>query len=49
MVPQLKELFDELAFSQESSSVPGSLGKGYKISKLEPDKKAQIESRMDLV
>ncbi|CAO2838377.1 unnamed protein product [Amaranthus hypochondriacus] len=49
VVPQLIELFDELAFSQESSSVPGSLGKSYKISKLEPDNKAQIASRMDLV
>lgn len=49
VVPQLKELFDELAFSQESSSVPASLGKSYKISKDRSDKEAQIESRMDLV
>lgn len=49
VVPQLKELFDDLVFSQESSGVSDSLGKIYKISKLRPDKEAQIESRMDLV
>ncbi|XP_021756984.1 protein GFS12-like isoform X2 [Chenopodium quinoa] len=48
IIPQLKELFDELAFSRESSSSPLSLGKSYKISKHSSDKEAEIESRMDL-
>lgn len=49
VVPQLKELFDDLAFSQDSSSIPGFLGKSYRTSKLRPAEEAQIESRMDLV
>ncbi|KAL2922287.1 Protein GFS12 [Bienertia sinuspersici] len=49
IVPHLKELFDDLAFSQESSGVPSFLDKSYEISKLRPDNEAQIESRMDLV
>lgn len=48
-LPQLKELFDELAFSQESSSRPPSPSQTYKVSKLIAEKEAQIESRMDLV
>ncbi|KAK9287648.1 hypothetical protein L1049_016085 [Liquidambar formosana] len=48
VLPQLKELFDELAFSQETANGSGSLGRNLKISKPKVDE-AQIESRMDLV
>ncbi|KAJ8435741.1 hypothetical protein Cgig2_003163 [Carnegiea gigantea] len=47
-LPQLKELFDELAFSQESSIRPPSPSQTYKVSKLIAEKEAPIESRMDL-
>lgn len=47
ILPQLKELFDELAFSQDTLS--SSLGRGVKVSKQKNDGEAQIESRMDLV
>lgn len=49
VVPHLKELFDELAFSQELSSLPASIGKNYDISNTKSDKETQIESRVDLV
>ncbi|XP_022760770.1 LOW QUALITY PROTEIN: protein GFS12-like [Durio zibethinus] len=49
VLPQLKELFDELAFSQESSNASGSLGKSLKVSKSKVNGEFQIESRMDLV
>ncbi|OMO53411.1 hypothetical protein CCACVL1_28649 [Corchorus capsularis] len=49
VLPQLKELFDELAFSQESLSGSGSLGKSLKVSKSKVNEEFQIESRMDLV
>ncbi|XP_024023375.1 protein GFS12 isoform X2 [Morus notabilis] len=47
ILPQLKELFDELAFSQETSS--SSSGRSLKVSKQKNEGEAQIESRMDLV
>lgn len=47
ILPQLKELFDELAFSQDTLS--SSLGRSVKVSKQQNDGEAQIESRMDLV
>lgn len=49
VLPRLKELFDELAFSQETPSGSGSLGRSWKIPKPKADGEAQIESRMDLV
>ncbi|GMH19785.1 hypothetical protein Nepgr_021626 [Nepenthes gracilis] len=49
VLPQLKELFDELAFSRESARRPGSIGGSLKILKLKADEEAQIESRMGLV
>ncbi|XP_021595628.1 protein GFS12 isoform X2 [Manihot esculenta] len=49
VLPQLKELFDELAFSQETGNVSGSFGRNLRISKAKVDGEAQIESRMDLV
>ncbi|KAL5849039.1 hypothetical protein ACOSQ4_007052 [Xanthoceras sorbifolium] len=48
VLPRLKELFDELAFSQETAG-SGSLGRSLKASKLKVDGESQIESRMDLV
>lgn len=47
ILPQLKELFDELAFSQETSS--SSSGRSLKVSKQKNAGDAQIESQMDLV
>uniref|UniRef100_A0A2P2K6P1 Putative inactive serine/threonine-protein kinase lvsG isoform X1 n=1 Tax=Rhizophora mucronata TaxID=61149 RepID=A0A2P2K6P1_RHIMU len=49
VLPQLKELFDELAFSQEIANDSGSFGRRLKISKSKMDGEAQMESRMDLV
>ncbi|CAK7326256.1 unnamed protein product [Dovyalis caffra] len=49
VLPQLKELFDELAFSHETLTGSGSLGRNFKISKSKVDGEAQIGSRMDLV
>ncbi|OVA13544.1 BEACH domain [Macleaya cordata] len=49
VLPQLKELFDELAFSQETTSGFSSLGRSLKVSKSKIDEDAQMESRMDLV
>ena len=49
VLPQLKELFDELAFSQESFNGSGSPGKSLKVSKSKVNGEFQIESRMDLV
>ncbi|XP_030496842.2 protein GFS12 isoform X1 [Cannabis sativa] len=46
ILPQLKELFDELAFSQETIS---SLARNFKLSKQKIEGEAQIDSRMDLV
>uniref|UniRef100_A0A2N9EIF4 BEACH domain-containing protein n=1 Tax=Fagus sylvatica TaxID=28930 RepID=A0A2N9EIF4_FAGSY len=48
VLPQLKELFDELAFSQEIAE--GSpLVRSVKVAKPKIDGEVQIESRMDLV
>lgn len=49
VLPQLKELFDELAFSQETASGSSSFCRSLNISKSKVDGEAQIESRMDLV
>ncbi|XP_031384757.1 protein GFS12 isoform X2 [Punica granatum] len=50
VLPQLKGLFDELAFSQETASGSGSsLGRSLKASKLKINEGPGIESRMDLV
>ncbi|XP_031256379.1 protein GFS12 [Pistacia vera] len=49
VLPRLKELFDELAFSQETANSSGSLGRSLKIPKTKVDGESQIESRMDLV
>lgn len=49
VLPRLKELFDELAFSQESSNGSGSLSRSLKVPKPKVDGESQIESRMDLV
>ncbi|PSR97851.1 hypothetical protein CEY00_Acc24500 [Actinidia chinensis var. chinensis] len=45
VLPKLKELFDELAFSQETSFASGSLERSLKVTK----PKLDMESRMDLV
>lgn len=49
--PQLKELFDELAFSQETSfrSSASVSGRSSKVSKVKNGGDALIESRMELV
>ena len=48
VLPQLKELFDEIAFSKEV--IGGSpLNRSVKVSKAKIDGEVQIESRMDLV
>ncbi|XP_038721856.1 protein GFS12 isoform X2 [Tripterygium wilfordii] len=49
VMPRLKELFDELAFSQETSYGSGSFGRSSNISPSTIEGEAQIESRMDLV
>lgn len=48
-MPQLKELFDELAFSQDTTTDYGLFGRNLKVSRSKMDEVAQIESRMDLV
>ena len=49
VLPQLKDLFNELAFSQETVGSSSSSGKSLKISKSKVDQETQIESRIDLV
>ncbi|XP_043709204.1 protein GFS12 isoform X1 [Telopea speciosissima] len=49
VLPQLKELFDELAFSQERAYGSSSVGRSLKVSRPKQNEDAQIESRMDLV
>ncbi|KDP27993.1 hypothetical protein JCGZ_19073 [Jatropha curcas] len=49
VLPQLKELFDELAFSQEAANGSSSFGRNSRISKSKVDGEARIGSRMDLV
>ncbi|KAK9672097.1 hypothetical protein RND81_12G076200 [Saponaria officinalis] len=49
ILPQLKELFDELVFSQELSCRPASLGKSDKISNEKQETETQVESHMDVV
>ncbi|XXG84663.1 hypothetical protein AAC387_Pa10g2131 [Persea americana] len=49
VMPQLKELFDELAFSQDITTDNGSFGRNLKVSKSKMDELAPFESRMDLV
>ncbi|XP_010276538.1 PREDICTED: protein GFS12 isoform X2 [Nelumbo nucifera] len=49
ILPQLKELFDELAFSQETTRGSSYSGRSLKISKSKLNEDIQIESRMDLV
>ncbi|XP_027934955.1 protein GFS12 [Vigna unguiculata] len=49
IVPKLKELFDELAFSQEVSKGSTTLGKNLKASKIKFGGDLHIESRVDLV
>ncbi|KAK0573871.1 hypothetical protein LWI29_014892 [Acer saccharum] len=49
VLPRLKGLFDELAFSQETANGSGSLGRSLKASKPKVDGESQIETRTDLV
>ncbi|XP_061376167.1 protein GFS12-like, partial [Gastrolobium bilobum] len=49
ILPKLKELFDELAFSQEISKGSTTVGRNLKVDKLRIGGHLQIESRMDLV
>ncbi|KAK4800385.1 hypothetical protein SAY86_020872 [Trapa natans] len=50
ILPQLRGLFDELAFSQETAcGSGGSLGRNLKISKHKMNESPNIENRMDLV
>ncbi|XP_065863926.1 protein GFS12 [Euphorbia lathyris] len=49
VLPQLKEFFDELAFSQERENGSGSFSRSSRVSKPRIDGEVQIESRMDLV
>ncbi|XP_057424012.1 protein GFS12 isoform X2 [Lotus japonicus] len=49
ILPKLKELFDELAFSQEISKGSTTVGRNLKVTKLKFGGDLQIESRMDLV
>ncbi|XP_059632013.1 protein GFS12 isoform X2 [Cornus florida] len=49
VLPKLKDLFDELAFSQETADISGSLSRSLKVSKPKSDEEDHIESRMDLV
>lgn len=48
VLPQLRELFDELAFSQEIGVGSAPLARSLKVSKPKIQGEAQIESRMDL-
>lgn len=49
VLPKLKELFDELAFSKEIFSGPGSSGNRLKPPQERIDEEVHIESRADLV
>ncbi|XP_022138854.1 protein GFS12 isoform X2 [Momordica charantia] len=49
LIPQLRELFDELAFSQEAAYRSTSLGRNMKISQSSIDGDVPNEGRMDLV
>lgn len=49
ILPKLKELFDELAFSQEISKGSTAVSRNSKVTKLKIGGDFQIESRMDLV
>ncbi|KAG9459916.1 hypothetical protein H6P81_004424 [Aristolochia fimbriata] len=49
VLPQLKELFDELAFSQESNTETGSSGRIIRAPKSITAEGTQFQSRMDLV
>ncbi|KAF7806911.1 protein GFS12 [Senna tora] len=49
ILPKLKELFDELAFSQEVAKGSATVGRSLKIAKLKIGGELQIESRTDLV
>ncbi|KAK6913623.1 BEACH domain [Dillenia turbinata] len=49
VLPQLKELFDELAFSQETVNGSGPLGRRLRVAKQRVNEEPQIETRMDLV
>ncbi|KAF5947184.1 hypothetical protein HYC85_013141 [Camellia sinensis] len=49
VLPKLKEPFDELAFSQETSITSGSLERSLKVTKRKVDEEEPIESHMNLV
>lgn len=49
ILPKLKELFDELAFSQEVAKGSATVGRSLKVTKLTIGAELQIENRMDLV
>ncbi|XP_027364053.1 protein GFS12 [Abrus precatorius] len=49
ILPKLRELFDELAFSQEISKGSTTVGRNLKVNKLKIGGDLQIETRMDLV
>ncbi|XP_022999796.1 protein GFS12 isoform X1 [Cucurbita maxima] len=49
LIPQLREVFDELAFSQEAAYRSTSLGKSMKVSGPSSDGDVPNEGRMDLV
>ncbi|KAJ1423857.1 WD40/YVTN repeat-like-containing domain superfamily [Sesbania bispinosa] len=49
ILPKLRELFDELAFSQDISKGSTTVGRNLKVTKLKVGGDLQIESRMDLV
>ncbi|KAL2324447.1 hypothetical protein Fmac_023505 [Flemingia macrophylla] len=49
ILPKLKELFDELAFSQEISKGSTTVGRNLKVGKIKIGGDFHIESRMDLV
>lgn len=49
LIPQLREVFDELAFSQEAAYRSTSLDRNMKASKPNIDGDVANEGRMDLV
>ncbi|RRT85215.1 hypothetical protein BHE74_00007375 [Ensete ventricosum] len=49
VLPQLKILFDELAFSHSATPRPDASGRNVRISKQKVEEDIRIESRMDLV
>ncbi|URD81742.1 WD domain, G-beta repeat [Musa troglodytarum] len=49
VLPQLKILFDELAFSQSATPRPDASGRNVRIFKQKVEEDIRIESRMDLV